>query len=159
MTQLKLSGAAGKTQKTGRLLCCEGATETDDCQEERGKLSIRPYIRPSIHPSIHLSVHPFCPFCLYMYLHYLLCLCSRGMWWLRGAYCWKDYNIHSWWGSTSLSRHQTCSTLSWTMLMEERYVFRKSTSVSFAIESKIYKPLASEHQHLLQISLVYTCKL
>lgn len=30
------------------------------------------------------------------------------------------------------------------MLMEERYVFRKSTSVNFPIESKIYKPLASE---------------
>ena len=56
MTQLKLSGAAGKTQKTGRLLCCEGATETDDCQEERGKLSIRPYIRPSIHPSVRPSI-------------------------------------------------------------------------------------------------------
>lgn len=28
--------------------------------------------------------------------------------------------------------------------MEERYVFRKSTSVNFPIESKIYKPLASE---------------
>lgn len=68
--------------------------------------------------SVGLSVCP--SVCLYSYLTWCP-LCSRGMWWLRGAFWWRDYNILSWWGSISLSRRQTCSTSSWTTWMEGRY--------------------------------------
>lgn len=50
------TGAAGKTQKTRKILRSEGSSETDDHQKERGNLSIYRSIYLLIYRSIDLSV-------------------------------------------------------------------------------------------------------
>lgn len=58
-----ITGVAGKTQKTRRLLCCESAAETGNCQTQRGNL--------------HLSVSLSVCLCVLARVHSLLCLQQR----------------------------------------------------------------------------------
>lgn len=92
-----ITGAAGKTQKTRRLLCCESAAETGNCQTQRGNLHLSVSLSVSVYS--HVSTH--------------CCVCSRDTWCLRGAYCWRDSNIRSSSDFISLSKLQICFTLCW----------------------------------------------
>lgn len=72
------------------------------------------------------SSHLTCFFLLitksFLFTYWSLTSCSKNILWLNVMCFWKMWNIHFWLDYITHSKQQKSFTLSWILLMEERYV-------------------------------------
>lgn len=58
----------------------------------------------------------------FLFTYWSLTSCSKNILWLNVMCFWKMWNIHFWLDYITHSKQQKSFTLSWILLMEERYV-------------------------------------